>query len=32
MSKIVPLEETLEVIAAWSADPAKFTKIMIQVG
>ena len=32
VSKIVPLEETPEVIAAWSADPARFTKIMIQVG
>ena len=32
VSKIVPLEETPEAIAEWSADPAKFTKIMIQVG
>jgi threonine dehydrogenase-like Zn-dependent dehydrogenase/ABC-type glycerol-3-phosphate transport system substrate-binding protein len=32
VSKIVPLEETPEAIAAWSADPARFTKIMIQVG
>jgi threonine dehydrogenase-like Zn-dependent dehydrogenase len=31
VSKIVPLEETPEAIAAWSADPAKFTKIMVQV-
>ena len=31
VSKIVPLNETPEAIAAWSADPAKFTKIMIQV-
>ena len=32
VSKIVPLEETPAALAAWSADPAKFTKIMIQVG
>jgi 2-desacetyl-2-hydroxyethyl bacteriochlorophyllide A dehydrogenase len=32
VSKIVPLEETPEAVAAWSADPARFTKIMIQVG
>jgi 2-desacetyl-2-hydroxyethyl bacteriochlorophyllide A dehydrogenase len=32
VSKIVPFEETPEAIAVWSADPAKFTKIMIQVG
>ena len=32
VSKIVPLEETPEILAAWSADPARFTKIMIQVG
>ena len=32
VSRIVPLEETPEAIAAWSADPARFTKIMIQVG
>jgi 2-desacetyl-2-hydroxyethyl bacteriochlorophyllide A dehydrogenase len=31
VSKIVPLEETPQAIAAWSADPAKFAKIMIQV-
>jgi 2-desacetyl-2-hydroxyethyl bacteriochlorophyllide A dehydrogenase len=32
VSEIVPLEETPDAIAAWSADPARFTKIMIQVG
>lgn len=32
VSKIVPLEETPAALAAWSADPAKFTKIMVQVG
>jgi 2-desacetyl-2-hydroxyethyl bacteriochlorophyllide A dehydrogenase len=32
VSRIVPLEETPEAIAAWSADPARFTKILIQVG
>jgi 2-desacetyl-2-hydroxyethyl bacteriochlorophyllide A dehydrogenase len=32
VSRIVPLEETPEAIATWSADPARFTKIMIQVG
>jgi threonine dehydrogenase-like Zn-dependent dehydrogenase len=32
VSRIVPLEETPKVIAEWSADPARFTKIMIQVG
>jgi 2-desacetyl-2-hydroxyethyl bacteriochlorophyllide A dehydrogenase len=32
VSRIVPLEEMPEAIAAWSADPARFTKIMIQVG
>jgi len=32
VSRIVPLEETPEAIAAWSADPARFTKIMVQVG
>jgi threonine dehydrogenase-like Zn-dependent dehydrogenase len=32
VSRIVPLEETSEAIAAWSADPARFSKIMIQVG
>ena len=32
VSKIVPLEETPAALAAWSADPAKFTKIMAQVG
>ena len=32
VSRIVPLEETPAAIAAWSADPARFTKIMIQVG
>jgi threonine dehydrogenase-like Zn-dependent dehydrogenase len=32
VSKIVPLEETPEAIAAWSADPSSFSKIMIQVG
>jgi len=31
VSRIVPLEETPEAVAAWSADPAQFTKIMIQV-
>jgi 2-desacetyl-2-hydroxyethyl bacteriochlorophyllide A dehydrogenase len=32
VSKIVPLGETPEAVAAWDADPARFTKIMIQVG
>ena len=32
VSRIVPLDETPRVIAEWSADPARFTKIMIQVG
>jgi len=32
VSKIVQLDETPEAIAAWSADPAQFSKIMIQVG
>jgi 2-desacetyl-2-hydroxyethyl bacteriochlorophyllide A dehydrogenase len=32
VSRIVPLEETPEAIAEWSADPARFSKIMIQVG
>jgi 2-desacetyl-2-hydroxyethyl bacteriochlorophyllide A dehydrogenase len=32
VSRIVALEETPEAIATWSADPARFTKIMIQVG
>jgi threonine dehydrogenase-like Zn-dependent dehydrogenase len=31
VSRIVQLEETPEAIAAWSADPARFSKIMIQV-
>ena len=32
VSRIVPLEETPKLIAEWSANPARFTKIMIQVG
>jgi 2-desacetyl-2-hydroxyethyl bacteriochlorophyllide A dehydrogenase len=32
VSRIVPLEETPKVIAGWSVDPARFSKIMIQVG
>jgi 2-desacetyl-2-hydroxyethyl bacteriochlorophyllide A dehydrogenase len=32
VSKIVPLQETPEAIAGWSADPSRFAKIMIQVG
>jgi threonine dehydrogenase-like Zn-dependent dehydrogenase len=31
VSKIFPLEEAPEALAEWSADPARFTKIMIQV-
>ena len=31
VSRIVPLKETPDAIAAWSADPARFSKIMIQV-
>ncbi len=32
VSTIVPIEEAPEALAAWSADPPRFTKIMIQVG
>jgi 2-desacetyl-2-hydroxyethyl bacteriochlorophyllide A dehydrogenase len=32
VSRIVPMEEAPEALAAWSADPSRFTKIMIQVG
>jgi 2-desacetyl-2-hydroxyethyl bacteriochlorophyllide A dehydrogenase len=32
VSRIFPLEEAPEALAEWSADPARFTKIMIQVG
>ncbi len=32
VSTIVPLAEAPEALAAWSAEPARFTKIMIQVG
>ena len=32
VSWIVPMDEAPEVLAAWNADPARFTKIMIQVG
>ena len=32
VSAIVPFAEAPEALAAWSADPARFTKIMIQVG
>jgi 2-desacetyl-2-hydroxyethyl bacteriochlorophyllide A dehydrogenase len=32
VSKIFPMNEAPEALAAWSADPARFTKIMIQVG
>ncbi|AXC13254.1 Alcohol dehydrogenase [Acidisarcina polymorpha] len=31
VSTIVPLDEVPKALAAWSADPASFTKIMIQV-
>jgi threonine dehydrogenase-like Zn-dependent dehydrogenase len=29
---IVPLEETPDILRAWSENPAKFTKIMVQLG
>jgi threonine dehydrogenase-like Zn-dependent dehydrogenase len=32
VSTIVPMEEAPEALAAWSAEPSRFTKIMIQVG
>jgi threonine dehydrogenase-like Zn-dependent dehydrogenase len=32
VSKIVPMEQAPGILAEWSADPARFTKIMIQVG
>jgi len=32
VSKIFPMDETPQALAAWSGDPARFTKIMIQVG
>jgi threonine dehydrogenase-like Zn-dependent dehydrogenase len=32
VTEIVNFAEAPEVLAAWSADPARFTKIMIQVG
>ncbi len=32
VSAIVPLEEAPQTLAAWSAEPSRFTKIMIQVG
>jgi threonine dehydrogenase-like Zn-dependent dehydrogenase len=31
VSKIVPLAEAPQALSEWSADPARFTKIMIQV-
>jgi threonine dehydrogenase-like Zn-dependent dehydrogenase len=32
VSRIFPMAEAPEALAAWSADPSKFSKIMIQVG
>jgi threonine dehydrogenase-like Zn-dependent dehydrogenase len=32
VSAIVPLEDAPQTLEAWSAEPARFTKIMIQVG
>ncbi len=32
VSAVFPLDETPKALAAWSADPSRFTKIMIQVG
>lgn len=32
VSKVVPLEDAPQTLAAWSAEPSRFTKIMIQVG
>ncbi len=32
VSRIVPSEDAPKALAEWSADPARFTKIMIQVG
>lgn len=31
VSAIVPLEQAAEALAAWSATPARFTKIMVEL-